>query len=270
MAVRSEFDLSGATGHDSLEFLADASEASSVNVNIGDRIASLAGLRHLPSNLRSLGLSAIWVRRPSLRPVARFHDLTRLFLGGPGALSDMDALSRLEGLESVKLYQRPGLDLQPLARANRLWHLEVAHGTLAQGTASLAQLTAVRFLALAYLRTLKEVPELSDMPNLERLDLASMSNLERLPDLSRATRLRTLRIENCRAINDLTPLAHAPALEQVLFVNMAHLRTSHFAPLVGHPTLREATIGTGSVRRNLTIRDALGLPDVERVLYFGT
>lgn len=263
-----DFHVSGATGHDSLDFLVDAGGVSNVSVNLGDRIASLAGLRHLPPSLKNLALSAIWVRRPSLLPVARFSDLTDLYLGGPGALNDMDALSSLRALEVVRLYQRPSLDLLPLTHASRLWHLEVAHGTLADGTASLAQLTALRFLELAYLRGVKELPPLSDLRNLERLDLASMSSLERLPDLSRATRLRTVMIENCRAVKDLAPLAQAPALEQVLLVNMPHLRPSDVAPLIGHPTMREFSVGTGSERRNGEIRQILGLPEVERILFY--
>jgi hypothetical protein len=209
------------------------------------------------------------VRRPSLLPVARFPRLADLHLGGPGALSDMDALGSLSALERVGLYQRTDLDLRPLALAKNLWHLEVAHGSLAEGGASLAELTGLRFLELAYLRTVEDPPDLSGLRALERLDLAYMSNLKRLPDLSGAARLRAVVIEKCRSIEDLTPLAHAPALEQVLLVDMPHLRASHVAPLVGHPALRQFSVGTGSVRRNAEISKVLGLPTVDRIHFYG-
>lgn len=264
-----DFHASGPLGVDSLEFLSDAARATTVSVNLGDRIHSLAGLRHLPTGLQRLALSAIWVRRPSLLPVARFPGLTELHLGGPGALSDMDALGSLSALEQVQLYQRPDLDLRPLAHAQKLWHLEIAHGSLAEGSAHLAELTGLRFLELVYLRTVEDLPDLSNLAALERLDLAYMSNLKRLPNLSGATRLRAVMIEKCRSLDDLTPLAHAPALEQVLLIDMPHLRASHVTPLLGHPTLRQISVGTGSARRNAEISKVLGLPEVDRIHFYG-
>jgi hypothetical protein len=58
---------------------------------------------------------------------------------------------------------------------------------------------------------------------------------------------------------DMRPVAKAPGLEELFAVDMQHLEPDAFQPFVGHPTLRRATIGLGSDRKNKAVAQLLGL-----------
>lgn len=49
-------------------------------------------------------------------------------------------------------------------------------------------------------------------------------------------------------------------MEDLVVINAKHLPIASFAPLRGHPTLKLATIGLGSLRRNAEAAALLGLP----------
>ncbi|HZL05922.1 MAG TPA: hypothetical protein VFE45_10995, partial [Coriobacteriia bacterium] len=102
--------VSGALGHTTSDFLRDAGAALSVGVNLGDRLAELDGLRCLRADLDELALSALWVRRPSLRPLRRFRSLCRLSLDGEGQFADMGVLTELESVEELRLGRRASVD----------------------------------------------------------------------------------------------------------------------------------------------------------------
>lgn len=255
-----EFYESGALGHTTSQFLRDGADARSVGVNLGDRLAELDGLGYLRADLDELLLSAVWTRRPSLRPLLRFRSLRSLGLGGDGQLSDMQVLGELTSLEEVWLNRRAAVDLAALARLPRLWHLEVSFGSLATSVAAVADAPNLRWLDLSYLRSLTSLDGIGASPVLQRLDLAQLSNLQELPDLTGATALRTVVIEHCRNLRDLSPLAGAPALDHLLLIDMPQLTADDVRVLRGHPTLRRAAVGTGSARRNMEIAEVLGLP----------
>ena len=59
---------------------------------------------------------------------------------------------------------------------------------------------------------------------------------------------------------DLSPIADAPALEELLVVAANQLKPDDFKPFMGHPKLKAATIGLGSIRNNEQVQKLLGLP----------
>jgi hypothetical protein len=100
------------------------------------------------------------------------------------------------------------------------------------------------------------------MPALRSLFLQALRRVTQLPDLSAAASLRRVALEGMGGLSDLTPLATAPALEDLLLIDMRHLQPEALRPLVGHPRLRAATVGLGSDRRNRAAAELLGLPRV--------
>lgn len=262
-AQSSEYDVSGARGYSTSEFLREASHARRVSVNLGDRLAELDGLRHLRPDLDALGLSAIWVRSPSLRPLSRFGDLRDLSLDGDGRLGDMGVLGGLESVEVLRLGRRADLDLAVIARLPRLWYLELSFGSLSSPVATLLEAPALRWLDISWIRSLSGLDGVGAMRQLEGLSLGQLSRLDALPDLSGATGLRTVVIEKCRGIRDLSALAAAPSLERLFLVDMPQITVDDVRVLAGHPTLRSASVGTGSMRRNREIQDVLGLPEAQ-------
>ena len=66
-----------------------------------------------------------------------------------------------------------------------------------------------------------------------------------------------------KGLNDLSPLLTAPALTDVLIVDMSHLQPDAVGVLARHPTLEQATVGLGSVRKNEAVKALLGLPPAD-------
>ncbi len=77
------------------------------------------------------------------------------------------------------------------------------------------------------------------------------------------TELRRVHIETMKGINDISPLAAAPNLRDLVLVDMGHLGADAIDCLVGHPTLRTALVALGSVKRNKAAQERLGLPSPE-------
>ena len=50
-----------------------------------------------------------------------------------------------------------------------------------------------------------------------------------------------------------------PALEELLVVAANHLKSDDVKPFVGHPRLKAATTGLGSIRKNQQVKKLLGL-----------
>ncbi|MCG2801342.1 MAG: hypothetical protein L6311_04490 [Cellulomonas sp.] len=161
-----DFYESGALGHTTSDFLRDGATALSVGVNLGDRLAELDGLRYLREDLDELVLSAIWLRRPSLRALRRFRSLRSLGLDGDGQFSDMEVLSELTSVEELWLRRRAAVDLAAIARLPRLWHLEVTIGSIATSVAPLVDAPSLRWLDLNWLRSLTHLDGLGASPRL--------------------------------------------------------------------------------------------------------
>src|SRR5439155_20762126 len=62
------------------------------------------------------------------------------------------------------------------------------------------------------------------------------------------------------------PLAPAPALEELLLVDMPNLQPEDLRPLVGLLRLKAVTAGLGSDRKNAQARELLALPEVRGTL----
>ena len=78
--------------------------------------------------------------------------------------------------------------------------------------------------------------------------------------LSRFASLRELYIDgHTRGIDVIAQLV---ALEELVVAGMLHLRPDAFRPFVGHPTLKRASVGLGSKRKNEAVHEILRLPNV--------
>jgi hypothetical protein len=66
-----------------------------------------------------------------------------------------------------------------------------------------------------------------------------------------------------RGLRDLRPLATAPRLEDLLLIDMRHLRLEDLRPLVGLTHLKAATFALGSIRKSEAAESLLGLPPVD-------
>lgn len=223
-------------------------------------LESLDGLRHLREDLESLGIGQTQRRLP-LSVLGRFVRLRRLFLEAQA--NGIEVLARLTTLEDLTLRSITLPDLTLLTPLSRLGALDLKLGGI-KNLQLLPSVGQIRYLELWMIRGLDDLSPLERVPGLRYLFLQSLRNVRHLPNLRQSTALRGVHLDTMKGLSDLSPLCEAPALEQLELVSMNHLKPADLACLVGHPTLREVTIGLGSKTKNDAARSLLGLPAVRR------
>lgn len=122
---------------------------------------------------------------------------------------------------------------------------------------------AIEYLEIWLVRGLSDLTPLAELKSLRYLFLQALKQVRRLRSLARLSSLRRAHVETMSGLEDLAPIADAPNLEQLLLVDMKHLSPDAVRPFVGHPALRAASLGLGSIRKNRRADDLLDLPDVQ-------
>jgi hypothetical protein len=222
-------------------------------------LESLDGLRHLPEDAEELTVG--WTKRAlDLSILGRFRFLRTLYI--EGQTKNIGVISRLSSLEDLTLRSITLPDLSLLVPLHRLLSLDIKLG----GTKDLNLLPRVgtlRYLELWLIKGLSDISAVGELPQLRYLFLQALKQVDRLPDLSKCVALRRVHLETMKGLGDLKPLATAPTLEQVVLIDMPHLKPEDLRPLVGLPQLKAVSYGLGSLRKRNEARALLGLPEVE-------
>ncbi len=223
-------------------------------------VEALDGLRHLRDDLEefSLGESRT-ARQFSLAFLRRFRDLKLLYLEQHAR--DIAVIGELDKLEDLTLRSITLPDLSILLPLSSLRSLDLKLGGT-KDLGLLGQIGRLRYLELWQIRGLEDISAVGELTELQHLFLQSLRRVERLPDLQRLTKLRRVTLDTMKGITDLRPLAAATALEEVLLIAMRHISLEDIACLVGHPTLRAAAFGLGSIKRNAAAQELVGVPTV--------
>jgi hypothetical protein len=213
-------------------------------------------LELLPSSLQSLDLGD-GTKRLSLRILERFANLR--VLGLDGHRKNIDSIACLTKMEDLTLRSISLPNLDYLLPMKRLRSLDIKLG----GTRNLNQVasfTTLKYLEVWQVKGLSDLGFMGDATSLEHVFLQSLKQVTQLPSFGKLTRLKRVELEQMSGVSDLAPVADAPALEELVVSHARHLRPEDFRPFVGHPTLRAASIGLGSIRRNEQVQSLLGLP----------
>jgi hypothetical protein len=220
-------------------------------------LQALDGLSHVSPNLQLLFLGAT-KRKLDLAILQRFTALKELYL--EGQTKGIEVVSRLTSLEDVTLRSITLPDLSILLPLNGLRALDIKLG----GTKELSLLPRIgrlEYLELWMVKGLTDLSPIGRLPHLRYLFLQSLRRVEELPDLSMNVEMRRVSLEAMKGLRDLRPLATAPALEQLLLIDMGHLRPEDLHCLVGLPKLKGVTALLGSKRKNDAAKALLRLPD---------
>jgi len=220
-------------------------------------LQSIEGLRHVSADLESLDIGAT-KHKLDLTVLERFSALKSLTL--EGQTKGIAAISKLTMLEDLTLRSITLPDLSLLLPMTGLLALDIKLG----GTKDLGLLPRIgtlEYLELWMVKGLTDISAVGNLPHLRYLFLQALRRVQALPDLSNDKQLRRIHIETMKGLHDLRPLATAPALEQLLLIDMAHLQPEDLRPLVGLPNLKGVDIGLGSDRKNNAARLLLKLPE---------
>jgi len=244
-----------------LEFLRHFRELRRFKVDVF-KLHDLSGLRYLPDDLESLGVSGTKSKRFSLEFLARFRSLRSLYI--EGHKKDIAAVSSLTSLQDLALRSITLPDLGILKTLCHLLSLDISLG----GTRNLELLPRIgriRYLELWMIRGLKDLRPVADMQFLQYLFLQSLRRVTDLPSFRNLNRLRRVHLETMKGLTDVQPVADAPALEELLAIDMAELQPEAVLPFVGHAALCRVSVGLGSLKKNNTVAEILGLPEVDRL-----
>ncbi|MFI0019381.1 NACHT domain-containing protein [Streptomyces griseus] len=213
----------------------------------------LSALKHVP-RAHSVNLSG---DRHDLSPVTSRTDVRRVFVWHNARLIGVRQLAAMPGLRELGLSNCPRIrTIEPLARTGLEWlSLVQLHPEL--DPAPLADLPALRYLALGHPFLMESVGELPACPQVTRLDLLAESRYLDLEGLEDWTGLRDLTLYGGTQFRQLvrTPALHGlrdlgliriPALDLNLTAPLTGLRvltlaecalTSGLAPLAELPSL---------------------------------
>jgi hypothetical protein len=241
--------------YSTLDFLAFFERVRNVQIDIFE-LQESTGLRFLRPDLSFFGFGATR-KRHSLAPLARLTHVQDLWL--EGHTKDFDVVSQLRTLQRLSLRSIRLPDLAILRSLERLESLELKLGGAADLRA-LPEIGRLRRFEAWLVRGLSDLEPVASVESLRSLFLQSLRGVTALPSFDRLVELKRLHLESMKGLNDLSGIAAAPALEELLVIDMPHLQPAAFLPFVGHPTLRAATIGLGSHRKNGAVREILPLP----------
>jgi hypothetical protein len=247
--------VSGADTVTDLEFLRDFPWLSGFTAEV-ITLESFEGLRHLTGDLEFLSLGAARSGKPSLAPLEGLTGLREVRLEGHER--DFDRVGALSRLERITLRSYTLADLESLTGLDALWSFDMKLG----GTTNLAALPRIgrlKYLELWMIRGLSDLSVLSELTDLQYLFLQALVNVKTLPSFAPLARLRRVQLYTMKGLADLTPICEAPALDELVAVGMQQLQPAAFQCFVGHPTLRAASAGLGSDRKNRAVASLLPL-----------
>ncbi|HEX2972291.1 MAG TPA: hypothetical protein VHP11_08150 [Tepidisphaeraceae bacterium] len=216
------------------------------------------GLRHLASELETLGLGQFKTKRFSLRAINRFCRLQTLSVNGPA--KDIEVISSLTTLRTLGLLSFRLADLAFLQPLPELKSLSIALGSLAD-CSHLPRLSKLADLAIRRVRGVQDVAWLSAMMTLEDLWLQDLPYVQHLPDLTGLKKLRIVVLEGLKGLTDVNGLMHAQPLRQLDLLNLPTLAPESLACFRDHPVCASIRVGLCTDDRNRRAFAALGRLD---------
>lgn len=239
-----------------LSFLRHYSFISGFQVDVY-LLKSVEGIEHLPDSLEFFGFGQTKSKKISLSFLRRFSCLKDLYL--ETHTKNIEAISSLSHLEQLTLRSITLPDLNLLLPLKQLWSLDIKLG----GTKNLRllpQIGGLKYLELWKIRGLQDLGVIAEVLTLQNLFLQALKNVTVLPSLKNLHRLKRITLDTMKGVTDLSPIADAPALEELFVVAANHLNSDNFKPFIGHPKLKAATVGLGSIRKSEQGQKLLGLP----------
>ena len=241
-----------------LEFLRYFGFLRSFQVDVY-KLQNFSGVQYLTNDLEYLGLGQTQSKKHSLRFLECFTSLRQLYI--EGHTKDIEVVAQLLNLEDLTLRSITLPNLSILKPLVRLLSLNLKLG----GTKDLNLLSdmgKLRYLEVWMVKGLSNIEAIADIPTLQYLFLQALKGVTALPTLRGLPLLRRVHLETMKGLNDLRAVADAPMLEELLILDMRHLKPDALRPFMGHPTLKRATVGLGSIKKNEAVKELLGLPDV--------
>ena len=214
-------------------------------------------LSFLPENLDCLYLENTHSKRLSLSFIARHKKLKELFI--ESHTKDLDAIGSLTELNDLTLRSITLPNLKLLTPLKKLRALDIKLG----GTKNLAELPNIgelRYLELWMIKGLSDLDAISYVQSLQQIHLENLKNVVVMPSLKNLANLRRISLLGMKGLRNLMPIADAPNLLELHIGGSLELDLKDLTPFKNHKSLKYASVGVGSLKRNAAIEKYLGLP----------
>jgi hypothetical protein len=252
------------------ERIGDLQRLTSLKVGI-TQLPDFSFLERLPPLLDTLYLEETQSKNLSLKAIARFPSLRRLYIERHH--KDLELIGTLPNLQSLVLRSITVPSLSFLTSLSRLRVLNLKLGGTTKLDA-LRELLNLRELEIWQVRKLVDIRVVARIPKLETLMLQDLPNVTDIPSLASCTSLKTVFIKHLKSLEDLSPIAEAPNLEHFALTGPTKCLPEAFKPFLNHKALKEIWVALGSLKRNravhemfagsrIELKPPLALPEVE-------
>lgn len=235
--------LTNATGVGAIAELTNLRELS---VGIYE-LTSFDFLHDVSDRLETLRLDETRSKRPQLDALSRFTQLRELVVSGH--TKQLHRSADLPLLEKLRLTRLKSPDLGFLESAPKLWWLEFTLGG-SRDLSAIASIDNLKHLEVCWVRGLGDLSFISRCANLQRLIIDRLKQVRHLPDFTSLKRLRALSLCTLRGLESVDPIQRAPALEWFGFGDASNFQPEDFRRALQAPSLKQATVGFGSDKRN--------------------
>ncbi|KAM5546335.1 hypothetical protein ABKV19_002546 [Rosa sericea] len=191
---------------------------------------------------------------------SKMRNLRYISMRGTSFSGDIDYLSnQLRWLD----WQQCSLQCFPSDfQANKLVNLDICWSheitRLWEGRKNFSRLTCMN---LSYCESLKELPDLSGIPNLKELNLIDCTSLKKLPDLSEIPNLEELDLRGCASLKTLPDLSGIPNLKKLKLSGCTSLK--ELPDLSGIPNLKKLKLSGCTSLKELP--DLSGIPNLKKL-----
>ncbi|MDX2242410.1 MAG: hypothetical protein NW224_17125 [Leptolyngbyaceae cyanobacterium bins.302] len=208
----------------------------SIGTNMGDLLKDFSQLRKLSFNFhRDGGIKEVPEFDNVFPALALLPNLEVLFFHSV-KLPNVDTLGMMLKLRSLSMVQCSIKDLSGVGMAKGLVHLH-----------------------LGYMMN-KNIEFLESNQKLQYLSLAYLSQIETIPSLEKHFDLRRVVLTSMKGLTNLSNIALAPNLEDLILDEEKYLKASDLECFSGHPHLKHVWTNMGSVRKDKAVDELLGLP----------
>ncbi len=204
--------------------------------------------------LEKLSLGCTKSRKPDLGPLVRFKHLKQVYI--ERQQKNIEVLSELTHLEDVTLrsISTPNIDyLRPL---KKMWSLDVKLGGI-KDLSSIEGMDGIKYLELWQIRGLNDISVISTLYGLQYLFLQALRRVSALPSFEKLKQLRRIYLENMKALEDISSLGGAPALEEFIYVSAQNMNPEDCIPLLKNTRVRRVSVGFGSNNKNKQFRELM-------------
>lgn len=225
-----------------LDFLIDFPGLKALSINVSS-LKSLEPLSQVNDSLEWLHIGG-WMEpsKLSCKPIAACPKLWSLSLARlPKDLEAIGALSELNAL-SLLGFTFKSLDaFRPLKNLERLW---IGFGSVPD-IGPIGELPKLKALELMRVRKLGDLSPLSRVKTLQYIALGDMKEVAAMPDCSQLKGLRRVYLDTMNGVTDVSGLAKAPNLEDLIVVN-SKIEAQVFDTIIAYSKLKRVTVGLAS------------------------